>query len=88
MFDTTQDLAADILRHTADLQRQLEKLDGYAVALAAVTPEGEQHAAALYAPDRIGDMMATLGRTTASATGNLMRAASRTALAAAKRDPR
>ncbi len=80
MFDTTEALAEDIKRHTADLRNQLARLDGYADALGAVTDN--KYAAALYAPDRLGDMLGTLGRSTASATSNLLRGAARTAVAA------
>lgn len=81
MFDSTSDLAADIKRHTADLRNQLAKLDGYADALEAVT-ENDTYAAAQYAPGRLSDMLGTLGRSTASATTNLLNSAARTAVRA------
>lgn len=84
MFDSTTDLAADIKRHTSDLRSQLAKLDGYADALAEVAPSDE-YAAARYAPDRLGDMLGTLGRSTASATSNLLRSAARTAVSATEK---
>lgn len=80
MFDSTTDLAADIKRHTADLRNQLAKLDGYADALGAVTEN--TYAAAQYAPGRLSDMLGTLGRSTASATVNLLNSAAQTAIRA------